>query len=220
MKVEIKSLNPEDKIYYFTRIGNATDLRPKLYTVPIKVSVSKTILAYVEHDGKMSKTVSAEFYKRPNNYEIQIKSKANPQYTAGGAEALLDGITGGLNWRKGDWQGYQDTDFEAVIDLKSLKEIHSVSVNFLQDAKSWILMPKKMKVYVSTDGKEFDFLGEIPTKTNPEDETVQIEKFEIEFNPVKAKYVKVIAENYGALPDSHISAGEPAFIFVDEIEVE
>jgi len=35
-----------------------------------------------------------------------------------------------------------------------------------------------------------------------------------------ARYVKVVARNYGALPKWHLGAGFPAFIFVDEIEVE
>ncbi|HLV23463.1 MAG TPA: hypothetical protein VKY36_01625, partial [Moheibacter sp.] len=71
----------------------------------------------------------------------------------------------------------------------------------------------------STDGKNFEFLGEISSKTNPEDETVQIEKMEVQFKKTKLKFVKIIAENYGQLPESHISAGEPAYIFVDEIRI-
>ena len=59
--------------------------------------------------------------KKPNNYSINIKSKYNPQYHAGGPEGLLDGILGTENWRKGDWQGYQSQDFEAVVDLQEVK---------------------------------------------------------------------------------------------------
>jgi hypothetical protein len=60
-----------------------------------------------------SNTISATFFKKPNNYTIDIKSKYNPQYHAGGNDGLLDGIFGTTNWRKGDWQGYQSQDFEA-----------------------------------------------------------------------------------------------------------
>ena len=76
-----------------------------------------------------------------------------------------------------------------------------------------------MKVYSSTNGKNFQFLGEISSKTNPEDVNVQIETLDVEAK-AKARYLKIIAENYGKLPASHISAGEPAYIFVDEITVE
>src|SRR5690606_25717851 len=132
MKVEIKSLNPDDTIYYFNKIGNATDIQPRLYKEPLPVKNSREIFVYVKNGENISKTVSAQFFKRPNDYSIEIQSKAHPLYTAGGAEALLDRIEGTTNWRTGDWQGYQGTDFEAVIDLKSVKELQSVSANFLQ----------------------------------------------------------------------------------------
>ena len=221
MKVEIKSLNPNDTIYFINYIDGITyKLGYSLYSNPIFIYATSKLSAYIERDGMKSKTISAQFFKRPNDYSIEIKSKPHPLYTAGGAEALLDGIEGTTNWRKGDWQGYQGTDFEAVIDLKSKKEIQSVSVNFLQDAKPWILVPKNLKVYGSTDGKNFEFLGEISSKTNAEDEIVQIEKLEVQFKKTKVKFVKIIAENYGKLPDSHISAGENSYIFLDEIRIE
>ena len=34
---------------------------------------------------------------------------------------------------------------------------------------------------------------------------------------VRAKYFKLTVENYGPLPDWHISAGEQAWVFADEI---
>src|SRR5690606_36388606 len=132
MLVEIKSLDPDDKIYYFKKTGNAADIHPTLYTQPIRVTHSREIVAYSQRDGKLSQNVSARFYKRPNDYSIQVSSKAHPLYTAGGTEALLDGIEGTGNWRMGDWQGYQGADFEAIIDLKKGKKICLVSANFLQ----------------------------------------------------------------------------------------
>ena len=221
MTVEIKSLNPEDKIQYLIEEEGNSDGKEiaKDYTKPILIKKSATIKAYVLKGETRSKTVSAQFHKRPHDYSIQIKSKVHPLYTADTPEALLDGIKGTENWRKGDWQGYQGKDFEAVIDLKKLTDISIVSANFLQDARPWILAPKSMKVYVSVDGKTFNLLGEANSSLNPEDEKLQIETLKVEGNS-NARFVKIIAENYGKLPASHISAGEPAYIFVDEITVE
>jgi hypothetical protein len=36
---------------------------------------------------------------------------------------------------------------------------------------------------------------------------------------VTAKYVKVTAKSFGAMPQWHEGRGEPTFIFIDEIEV-
>ncbi len=218
MTVEIKSLNPNDEIYYMEEFSGGEPIWLK-YKNPIKVKNTSRIISHVKQNNEVSKTVSAQFYKHPHDYSIQIHSKVHPLYTADTPEALLDGIKGTENWRKGDWQGYHGTDFEAIIDLKKPTDISMVSANFLQDARPWILMPKNMKVYVSTDGKNYTLFGETRTNVDPEDENLQIETLVVEGNST-VRFVKVIAENYGKLPASHISAGEPAYIFVDEITVE
>ena len=222
MMVEIKSLNPKDTLYYRFEHPNPTKGEPvgwTKYEKPLHIKSSVWVIAYIQNGKNSSKSVSAQFYKRPHDYAIKINSKVHPMYTADAPEAILDGIQGTENWRKGDWQGYQGTDFEAVVDLKKMTEISFVSANFLQDARPWILMPRKMKVYTSTDGKNFQLWGEIETSVKPEDENVQIETLKVE-GKTTARYIKVVAENYGKLPESHISAGEPAYIFVDEILVE
>ena len=52
------------------------------------------------------------------------------------------------------------------------------------------------------------------------DYEVQLKKFDFKFEkPTKARYVKVVAKNFGKLPDWHLGAGGDAFIFIDEIEI-
>src|SRR5690606_37551392 len=100
MTVEIKSLNPEDKIQYLIEEEGNSDGKEiaKDYTKPILIKKSATIKAYVLKGETRSKTVSAQFHKRPHDYSIQIKSKVHPLYTADTPEALLDGIKGTENW--------------------------------------------------------------------------------------------------------------------------
>lgn len=227
MNVEIKSLNPEDTIFYRYEYPNPTRGEPvgwMKYEKPLNISSSIWVLAYIQNGKKYSKPVSTHFYKRPNDYSIQIHSKVHSLYTAAGPEALLDGIKGTENWRKGDWQGYQGTDFEAIIDLKKSTQINEISVNFLQDSRAWILMPTKVEFsFWNQNDHLIDKITtiEIPnTIVKVNDETVQIKSFEINSLKAKARYIKVKAYNYGKLPESHISTGEPAYIFVDEITVE
>ncbi|WP_284651140.1 GH92 family glycosyl hydrolase [Flavobacterium terrisoli] len=167
-----------------------------------------------------SSIISATFFKKPNNYTINTKSKYNPQYHAGGAEGLIDGIFGTTNWRKGDWQGYQSQDFEATIDLQTEKSITECNGTFLQDSRSWILMPTKVEYYVSTDNVNFTLAGTIDNKTDPKDTENYVVNFGFKSDkPIKAKYVKVKAYNFGKLPEWHQGAGGDAFIFVDEITI-
>lgn len=226
LKIEIKSQNSNEEIYFM--INDKDDpLAKKIfvkYSKPFEINESSKIYAFVKQDihrkNIFSDTISATFFKKPNNYTINIKSVYNPQYHAGGPEGLLDGILGTENWRKGDWQGYQSQDFEAVVDLKEVKNISEISARFLQDQRSWILMPTKVEYYVSEDNVNFTYFGSVNNMLDPKVEENTILNFTSNENKEKtARYVKVIAKNFGKLPEWHQGAGGDAFIFVDEILV-
>jgi len=220
MKVEVKSQNPNDNIYY--KINNYVETLEKksfeLYNQPFEIQQNATISAYVINNNLQSNTISAQFFKKPNNYTIDIKSTYNPQYHAGGSDGLLDGINGTENWRKGDWQGYQGQDFEAVIDLQKEILIHSIGTTFLQDSRSWILMPTKVEFYVSTDNVSFNLVGTVENDIDPKETENKIKNFSL-VNEINAKFVKVKAYNFGKLPEWHQGAGGDAFIFIDEITI-
>ncbi|MEY4834874.1 MAG: hypothetical protein RI980_989 [Bacteroidota bacterium] len=228
MKIEIKANNNNlelsENIYF--RIIDENNLHDKTpfvtYKESFEINKSSKVEAYLERvaGGKppRSNTISAQFFKKPNNYSINIKSKYNPQYHAGGPEGLLDGILGTENWRKGDWQGYQSQDFEAVVDLHEVKNITEISARFLQDQRSWILLPTKVEYYISEDNVNFTYFGSINNTLDPKIEENIILNFTAnETKSKKARFIKVIAKNFGKLPEWHQGFGGDAFIFVDEI---
>ncbi|AWA31380.1 alpha-mannosidase [Flavobacterium magnum] len=204
----------------FYKVDGDTDFR--LYANPFEIDKSTTVYAYCRQDlegQNVSDTISATFFKKPNNYTIDIKSKYNRQYAAGGPEGLIDGINGSDNWRKGDWQGYQSQDFEAVVDLQQQRKVSEVSADFLQDSRSWILMPVKVEFYTSTDNVSFTLVKTIENTLDPKITDTKIIDFKSNITPVTARYVKVKAYNYGPLPEWHQGYGGDAFIFIDEISI-
>jgi hypothetical protein len=224
MMVEIFSAPPRKKIVYLVHdIGSSTKNEDwKLYTEPIIIDASSEIITKIYDDDEgESYPVKSTFFKKPNNYTIDIKSQYNPQYHAGGPEGLLDGIYGNENWRKGEWQGYQTQDFEAVVDLQTKKNIQEISANFLQDTRAWIVMPTEVSFYVSDDNVSFQKVATIANTIPANDYEVQTKKVTEKLN-TSGRYVKVIAKNFGKLPEWH--QGFPfdgeAFIFIDEILVE
>ncbi len=222
MMVELKSSNKNDEIYYYSFPKDTTMffIPYKKYEKPFAIDKSCKILSYTETNGVRSKAISATFFKKPNNYTINIKSKSNSQYSAGGPDGLIDGVYGSENWRKGDWQGYQGQDFECVIDLQKAQSVTSFSANCLQDSRSWILMPTKVAYYVSKDNKNFTLAGTVENKISPMENETFIQDFYFKtLHPLQARYVKVIAYNYGKLPEEHQGFGSDAFIFIDEIAI-
>ena len=157
---------------------------------------------------------------RPYPYEVVYHCSLNSQYTGGGNKALVDKVFGDLDWRKGNWQGVQDQDFECVVDLKKKRKIQSVGIHALQDTRSWIFYPRQVQFFVSKDGQSFTALNAIQNKISELVDTSGVQWFRYTMDAkTKYRYVKVVAKNYGTLPIWHPGKGEDAFIFVDEIEV-
>jgi len=215
MTIEIKAQKGQKIFYSFT---NGTDF--KEYTTPFEISESIHVYAFsMDKFRKNSSTISAQFFKKPNNFTIDIKSKYNPQYHAGGNDGLLDGIYGSENWRKGEWQGYQSQDFECVVDMQSTRQINTITSNYLQDTRAWIVMPTKVDYYISEDNVTFKKVGTVENTIDPKEYETIVKPFELKFTSQKARYVKIVATNYGKLPQWHQGFGGDAFIFIDEIEV-
>jgi predicted alpha-1,2-mannosidase len=222
MKVEIISQNPNYDLYYYIDDKPFQFVPSNLvkYTQSIEIAKTTKIIAAAKNGKQGSAFARATFYKKPNNYTIDIKSKYNPQYTAGGDEGIIDGINGTENWRKGEWQGYQSQDFEAIIDLQSVKNVSNFSATFLQDSRSWILMPTKVDYYSSLDNVNFTLIGTIENNLDPKFDENKIQNFEYKSpKEIKAKYIKVKAYNFGKLPEWHQGFGGDAFIFIDEITI-
>jgi predicted alpha-1,2-mannosidase len=224
MQVTITAQYPSHKIFYLVTVKGADYSRVKRtfvsYVAPFTIDSTSTVSAYVMEGTQTSQTIFASFFKKPNNYSIALTSTYNPQYHAGGPDGLLDGIYGTTNWRKGDWQGYQAQDFEAVVDLKETKSISTCKTFCLQDTRSWIVMPTQVAYYSSLDGVNFTLLGTLTHTVDPQDYENSIHDFALQLpKPIQVRYLKVKAINYGKLPEWHIGAGGDAFIFVDEIEI-
>ena len=85
------------------------------------------------------------------------------------------------------------------------------------------LMPSylcsEMRIAISDDGQSY---REIATKTFPvktAPDTRGIEDYSIDFAPVRTRYVQLTLRP-AVLPKGHNGAGNPAFLFLDEIEID
>lgn len=220
MDVAFEGADSSDNIYYRVNDIHDSYLPPyQLYKSPVKITQSNAVVSfYAERAMQHSDTINAQFFKKPNNYTIAITSKYDKQYSAGGADGLLDGIHGSTNWRKGDWQGYQGQDFEAVIDLQKIQHVQSVTASFLQDTRAWIVLPTRVEFFTSANGITFTPAGTVTHTVDPHDYEVQLKELSTNLN-TKARYIKVKAYNFGTLPQWHQGAGGEAYIFIDEITV-
>jgi hypothetical protein len=209
---------PDAKIYY-TLDGSIPGVSSTLYTKPITISANTTVKAIAMKNGKSSFINEGTFVKIRDDIKLTLRSQYLPNYPAEGDESLIDGLRGTVNWRLGHWQGYQKNDLDAVIDMGQVKQVKTVSLGTLQDSRAWIVFPKSVDFYVSDDGTNYKLATTVNTKVDIKDLNVQTQIFTGNLN-LKTRYIRIVAKQYGPLPDWHESKGQPSYIFADEITIE
>lgn len=211
----------DDAVIYFTMDGTEPDESSKVYSGPVIIDKTTEFKAFARKDGLLpSKIIEATFYEIPLGRSVYIVNKYSTQYTGGGDVALIDGVHGDTDFRSFGWQGYHGVDFDVVVDLGRKQRIKRVGAEFLQEQRSWIFMPEKIDVYLSSDGKDYYHVG---TKMNSISQTYTgriINVLDVKNINKRARYVKLVAKNTGPCPDWHIGAGDKTWIFVDEVFVD
>ncbi|MEO7445579.1 MAG: GH92 family glycosyl hydrolase [Ferruginibacter sp.] len=217
--ISLEHPDPSVQLYY-TLDGNIKGPGFRRYNKPFQTDSSINILAVaIDSKGNRSAVVPAIFKKLPHDWKVMYTLPYEQQYSSGGEEGLVDGLYGTTDWRRGLWQGFQGNDADIIIDLGDAREVSVIKANFLQDSRAWIVMPSQVQFFSSEDGKTFK---EIYTGKNfmPfENETATVMPVAVSLKNLKARYIRVLAKQYGKLPAWHPGAGGDSHIFMDEIEI-
>lgn len=218
ISIEIKCADTKAKIYY-TLDGSVPTAASLLYSSPITISSNTTVKAVAIEGAKSSFVDEGRFTKIRDDVRLTLLTKYLPNYADEGDNALINGIRGKANWRLGNWQGYRPDDLIAIVDIGQVKPIKQVSLGTLQDTRSWIVFPKYVEFWTSNDGINFKLATTVNTKVDVKDLNVQTQDFTGILN-TNTRYIKLVAKQYGPLPEWHESKGEVSYIFADEIVVQ
>ena len=128
-------------------------------------------------------------------------------YTAGGDDALVNGILGGWSYSDQLWQGFLK-GIDVTIDLEKETPIKEVNADFMQICGPGVFMPNQVIISVSNDGKEFTELAKVDHQV-VKDDAVTFKTFGWT-GEATARYVR-----YQASHDRNFGG----FLFVDEIVI-
>lgn len=211
----------DDAPIYYTLDGTEPTTASLRYTEPVTITETADFQAVAIHPEGRSKIANKKlFFNKATYCPIELVFQPSKQYKFKGAITLVDGMKGNDSYATGAWLGFIDNDVEAIIDLGQETEIKRVATNALVDMGSWIMGSTGMKVAVSNDNNTFREVAskEIPAETDIAKKS--IENYEITFEPVQARYVKVVIKRSPTLPKGHAGEGKAAFLFIDEIEID
>lgn len=211
----------DDAPIYYTLDGTEPTTASLKYTESVAITETADFQAVVIRPEGKSKVVNKKIsFNKATYCPIELTFQPSEKYKFGGAITLVDGMKGNDSYATGAWLGFVGGDVEAIINLGQETEIKRVATNAIVDMSAWIMGSTGLVVSVSDDNKEFREVAvkDIPAETNIDKKGV--ENYEITFDPVKARYVKVVIKRSPALPKGHAGEGKAAYMFIDEIEVD
>jgi hypothetical protein len=191
----------------------------RLVTGPLTFDETTHLHLVAERNGIRSPVVATRLYRLPNDWTVSLARPPAPQYSAGGPSSLVDGLPGKPDWRIGGWHGFENEDFEAIVDLREARPVRAVGAGFLQDVRSWIWMPTSVDMAISLDGVSWTTLPAPDGAVEKDDYEVRRHELVAPAEGRETRYVRVHAATVGTCPAWHPGAGGNAWIFVDEIIV-
>lgn len=219
--ISMRTLTNGPAIYY-TLDGRAPQQGENLYQGPFTLDHSATIKAMTRN--AMGEDVVTEKYVLLHKGLGKIArlntsyATYRPQYEASGTQALADGLIGGDTYDDGHWQGYWGTDIDVEFDFGKSVRLDHLKSRFFQNIHDWIMAPTTVELYVSKNGRDYTLYRTLEVPGVDHHATGSgIYTLQADGLGLKARYVRVVVKNAGALPAWHQAPGQPSYLFCDEM---
>ncbi|MBE6338693.1 MAG: hypothetical protein E7068_07840 [Lentimicrobiaceae bacterium] len=213
-----------DRPIYYTVDGSEPDKNSMVYSEPFAIERSCIVKAacYGDNGEKIISEKYILYHKGMGHFRKlnTVAGNYRPEYSGGSEDALLNGAIGSMDYKDGNWQGFYGTDCDIELDFGKKENLNSIKINFNTNPHDWILMPKTIKVLTSNDGinykeyKTFDIYEEV------EKSKTTIVKRNLDVKGLSSRYVKIIIENPGLIPEGLPGYNNPSWMFLDEIVIE
>ncbi|HEX7501889.1 MAG TPA: beta-N-acetylhexosaminidase, partial [Acidobacteriota bacterium] len=95
-----------------------------------------------------------------------------------------------------------------------------VAARFLEHPSAWIFPPTDVEVDVSPDGRGWTPAAATHWPAADDFTVLGDREADARFQPLRARYVRLVARGIGVCPPGHAGAGGKAWLFTDEIVVE
>lgn len=191
-----------------------TPLASAYYSSPIFIDSS--VFLDVELENNKNRLYKVFSFNKATGKKITLTNAPAAQYPGnGGAFGLVNGVVSNKGINSAEWLGFNGKDMEAVIDFGKAESFSTVTLDMLSQEGSWIYKSPLTEIFVSDNGKDFKLVEKFALKSDDAQQKVLLK-----FPNQTAQYLKIIAHNFGKIPEGKPGAGKPGWLFVDEIAVD
>ena len=218
--VQLKTIFNDRPVYY-TVDGSEPDKNSNIYTEPFEIERSCVVKAVCFEDNR-DKIVNEKYilYHKGMGHFRKLNTVAGnyrPEYSGGGEDALLNGAIGSMDYKDGNWQGFYGTDCDIELDFGKKENLNSIKINFITYPYNWILMPKTTKVLVSDNGINYKEFKTFDIYEDVEKTKATIVTRKLDVTGLSSRYIKIVVESPGIIPEGLPGYNNPSWMFMDEI---
>ena len=218
VEVELKAQG--DTPIRYTLDGSEPTSESPLYEKPIEITESCVLKAKSDRPDMGKRVFEKHFTAhKAMGKTVTTLTETHPNYTFNCPDLLTDGLVGVGPYNSGDFAGWYNQPFEAIVEMGGTKYSEVILSTFVFKY-DWIINPESVTVYTSEDGENFTEVAHMDIEVEGQmDDGNGCQDYTLRFDETSAKYLKVVAETSLSLPDWHPGAGRPGFLFIDEIIV-
>ena len=195
---------------------------PGLLTAPdasIKPGGNAAVKLYEDYGRYLREGPPRPLTHAALNRPVTLATPPDPRYPGRGPAGLVDGRLALADYHDPQWMGFSGVDLEAVIDLGSVQHVTSAGVRCLHFVEGGIYLPREVQLEVSDDGVAFRPASRVqpalaPGESGPVEAWLSADALDL-----RARYLRVRAQNLGTIAAGMPGAGKPAWLFVDELVV-
>ena len=196
--------------------------------IKLKKAVKDDEILTMNEDGKDVQEYLSEYYsflktsetknllwKKPVIFHTQF----DESYPANGIFTLTDGISGTADYSY-NWLLFNNTSLDIAVPNISISSAKKITITFLNDPAHYIFVPKSIKIFFGANEKNTTPVTVVFPKENRSMKAGPV-SFSFDINPASAqsKYLRIIAENYSALPEWKQHPTKKPSIACDEINI-
>jgi hexosaminidase len=166
----------------------------------------------------IASTIKTFYFNKATGKKITTNFPPSPAYPGnGGAFGLVNGVRAD-KFAHPEWLGWSGKEVEINIDFGKTEMIHEIVLHVWKQEASWIYLPYKVELmfhYKEGDNDNFSSMEiEQPAEGWGEDRNLKFN-----FEPKMVSSVTIKLTPLMKIPEGRQGAGRPAWVFVDEVEI-
>src|SRR5690554_5910883 len=218
--VKVEMTHPIKSVsIYYTLDGSGPDSSNFiLYSEPIKIDRDMVVKARAFAEGWTgSVEVGSEFIRssvRPKTYFL--RHPPHNRYKGDLVNSLFDGKKAVTDVWDLNWLGFIDTPLEVEMGFDSSRDINSIELSIWGNNGARFFPPQNVEIWVFKDD-EWKLTSNLRPAQPKQDEPSGLKRVKLPFQINDVTKMRLVAEPVSSLPAWHGSAGQRAWLMIDEL---